>query len=298
MKILWITFSDMVAQAIVQSVNVEGEHDVRLLFYNRVGTPTDQHMLRAVEEFKPDVAIYFGMAGGPLIPQPETLKAIRRKTRLVHILGDASDPDWWPLLNQYALHECFDCTVNIDGNPEWPAQEHDLTLLTPHDPRFYLDPRPLVERPIPFGFCGGYASPSRARIINHLIEKRGLVINPRNEQYGHYDDYANFMMSCRIIPNVPFSGPDHSMQVKGRVLESGLARCVLLDHEQSAAKRWFTPGVDYVTYSTPESAAEMVDYLQSIPIRMQEIADNLSRKVRENHSAKQFWDAVFKEAMR
>jgi len=184
-------------------------------------------------------------------------------------------------------------SVNIDGNPNWTCGDNDLTLLSPTAPQFYQEPRPLTERPILFGFAGGYSSPSRATIINRLALDCGLVIPPRNERYGSYQDYANFLLNVRLVPNVPFSGSDNSRQVKGRVLESGLARCCLLEHDSSAAKDWFTPGVDYAEYSDVDDAVAKARWLLDNPNVMQSMADNLHKRVMEEHSPKAFWGKVF-----
>lgn len=156
--------------------------------------------------------------------------------------------------------------------------------------------KPLKDRLVPFGFCGGCASPSRWEIIGWLVDNAGLQIKPREELYGTYARYAAFMMETAITISVPFSGSDNSRQVKGRVLESGLARTLLLDHISSAAKNWFTPGVDYLEYESREHAASLVRELMNDWPRAQRIADSLHDRVKAEHSPAIFWDKVFRAA--
>ena len=123
-----------------------------------------------------------------------------------------------------------------------------------------------------------------------------MQIRPREETYGTYRRYSQFLLETAITVNIPFSGSDNSCQVKGRVLESGLARVCLLDHVSSASKHWFTPNVDYVVYEFKEHAAVLVKELMNDWPRAQRIADSLHDRVKAEHSPAIFWDKVFKAA--
>ncbi len=227
------------------------------------------------------------------MPQPSTLRRLRDICPVVLLSGDLSDPPWWPYLHTFYDEKCFDLAVNFDGNPRWPKPDNYLELLTPIAHEFYMSPKPLAQRLIRFGFCGGCASPSRWEIIGYLVDHAGLKIKPREETYGTYDRYARWMMECQLTVNVPFSGSDDSRQVKGRVLEAGLAGTCLLEHESSAAQHWFEAGVDYVVYRTREEAAALSRELLADVPRMEAIAQRLQKKVREQHSPEIFWKRVF-----
>lgn len=250
-------------------------------------------MLDIAAKETPDVILFDGIADATRLPTTHTLRRLRSIAPLVLLSGDLSDPPWWPFLEEFRDEKCFDLYVNFDGGSPWPRPEPYLDLLTPIAHEFYEMPKPLAQRLVPFGFCGGCASPSRWEIIGYLVENAGLKILPRDERYGSYKRYADFMMECRLTVNVPISGSDTSRQVKGRVLEAGLAGTCLLEHESSAAQHWFTPHEDYVVYRTREEAAELSrELLADIP-RMEAIAQRLQRKVRENHSPAIFWAKVF-----
>ena len=300
MKILWFSWTFITAEPWHQSLRETG-HEVDLRFYadkltrpvGLIPCPPDRAMLDIAAQTHPDLILICGLADAAKSPHITSLVSLRQFCPVVLLSGDLSDPPWWPFIKVYAARGCFDLIVNFDGNTHWPKSDNSLDLLTPIPQSFFPMPKPLTDRLIPFGWAGGAASPSRAEIINYLREHAGLKIMPRDERYGTYQRYANFLMECKLTVNVPHSGSDNSEQVKGRVLESGLAGTCLIEHEASAAKNWFEPGVDYAVYRTKEEAAAIAKQLLADLPRAQAIALSLQRKVREHHSPDIFWRKVF-----
>jgi glycosyl transferase family 1 len=296
MKILWLTISDMTGEPVHRSLQSLKEHEVTLLHY-RQDWNVDQQIRNMIADFIPDCAVFSGTAGGPNLPKPETLAEININVPIIHFCADTSDPPWWPYLESYRAAKSFRMTVNIDGNDEWPKEGRDITLLTPIDPAFYDGALPLEQRPIQLGFCGGYPDGLRKELIEHLQAECGLVVKPRNEMYGSYQSYSDFMKQCRIVVNVPISGSGVSRQVKGRVLEAGWAGCCLVDLIESAAGKWFDPYNDYLSYFNVPDAAHKMKSLFNSPDEMRRRAYNLSVKVRRDHSPQVFWNKVFERAM-
>ena len=305
MNVLWFSFSLITAAPWHQSLRALGHNLDLRFYYDKVSFPNgllpippDRAILDIAERTRPDVILFCGIADGARMPTAETFRALRRICPVIMLSGDLSDPPWHPFISNFAEAGCFDLIVNFDGNDAWPKRPGfpDFTAITPIAPEFYPVSKDLKNRLIPFGFCGGCATPSRWEIIGWLVENAGLQIKPREEVYGTYARYAAFMQECAITISVPFSGSDNSRQVKGRVIESGLARTVLLDHVSSAAKNYFTPGVDYIQYENREHAAELVKMLLANIDKAQQVANNLHKRVREEHSPAIFWDRVFKAA--
>ena len=294
MKIFFISTRDMLCEPIHTGLQSLEAHDVQLFWYDRAQVPTDRAILDAADQCGPDLILYTGRPSGPHKPARDTLKRLRKQSPTVLIVHDATDKDWIPVLKEYRQHETFTVTVNIDGNDSWSKGPKDFTALTPIDPRFYPAPVPLDARPVLFGFAGGYASPSRAKIINYLIEKAGLVVPRRNETYGSYQAFADFMMSCRVVLNVPFSGHDTGNQVKGRVIETGLARACLLEQGDSPAYQWFNRG--FVPYQNEIDAAKAVPMLLESIKATQLCADKLHEAVKA-HAPAHFWKQVIERAM-
>lgn len=292
MKVLWLTFKLCTAEPWHASLP-----QARIVFYDTLPNPIDRAVLDIARDASPDIILFCGIASWDRMPSVSCLVQLRSIAPTVLLSGDLSDPPWWEYLRIFQKRECFDLAVNFDGNDSWPKwHENDFTALTPMSHSFFPNQKPLKDRLIPFGFCGGCGSPSRREIIDYLVDHAGLQIKPREEQYGTYARYARFMMECQLTVNIPHSGSDNSEQVKGRVLEAGLAGTCLLEHEASAARHWFEAGTDYIVYRTKEEAAAIVrDLLGNVPL-MQETALRLQRKVIENHSPEKFWARVFEAA--
>lgn len=293
MKILWLSWSYITCEPWRASLESLRQHEISTCWYDRLPQPMDRGIMDAVDRTEPDVVLYTGMADWSKTPSSNTFRRIRSKCPIVHISGDLSDPPCHEFLYAYKDAECFTLTVNIDGNDDWPKWGKDYTALSPTAPQFYLKQKSIGIRDIDLGFAGSFSSPSRAEIINHLRNNAGMVIKPYNQAYGSYQEYASFLMRCKIVPNVPISGSDAVRQVKGRVLESGLAGCCLVDHVTSKASAWFEPYKDYFEYDTKESAAEVIKALLEAPELMQEVADNLQKKILRHHSPEQFWGRLF-----
>lgn len=285
MRLLWACFPFTSAEPWLEGLKSLG-HDVSVFQYTQ---HDDRAFMDVADNFKPDAIIYLGMATWDKTPAPKTFARLRKICPVVHLSGDLSDPPWFPFLEKYREAESFTRTVNIDGNPNWPSEHNDLTLLSPTAPHFFSDQAPLAERPIPFGFAGGYSSPSRREIIEHLVIHGGLTLKRYDHQYGSYDSYARFLTSCIVVPNIPISGSDAVRQVKGRVLECGESGCVLLDREDSWACKWFDAGIDFITYRTKEEAAELSRVILADLDFFQKTATSLQKRVLNEHSPEKFW---------
>lgn len=281
MKFLWYVFSYLSAEPWVQSLR-DLPYDLHVERYDTYDSP-DRRFLDAHDRIRPDIVIVTLTAGGRHIPSPGTLEKIKAKTPLCFLSGDLSDPPWWPYLEKY--RPGISIAVNFDGNEEWPKQDKDFTCLCPISPTYYLNLAPLKDRPIHVGFMGTYASPSRQAILAQFSERYPLVLRPANNVSDPYQRYADFMKSCRIVPNIPISGSDAARQVKARVVEAGLAGCVLLDHVSSPAKRWFTPGVDYIEYDNPKN---VITYDEEM------FATNLRTRIYTKHSPTLMWERIIK----
>jgi hypothetical protein len=288
---LFLTTSTMNTEPVLESLPDAGRY-----FYDKGISPPDREMLDMTYAFDPEVVLYIGCTGGPHLPSASSFARMRKAGRKTVCLAfDASDESWHPHLAEFKEKGSFDLVVNIDGNDAWPrVTERDFTALTPIAAK-YWEPHWLTSldcRPVRFGFAGGYASPSRAHIVTWLQKFAELQIPVRNERFGTYQEYADFMMSCRVALSVPWSGVSEVGQVKGRVLEAGWAGCCLLEHVDSPTKHWFTPGVDYAVYRDRNEAL-MAIHQTDRGVTAQKMADNLSRRVRAEHSAEIFWGRVW-----
>lgn len=283
---------DMTTQPVMGGLESLERHDITTVVYNHLPS-IDGGFLDAVDNVRPDVVLYLGNNDPRLMASNRTFQKMRKLAKTVLLAFDASDATWTPVLESYRNEECFSLTVNIDGNDNWPKGSRDYTALTPTDPRPYRDQTHLGERPVRFGFAGGYSSPSRAEIVNYLRAEAGLVVPKRDEVYGSYRAYARFMASCQFVLNVPFSGSDNAKQVKGRVIEAGMAGCVLLEMTGAATENWFDSALDYARYTSKEHILDLLAELQHFPGAADMLATNLYTQVRKNHAPEVFWAKLF-----
>ena len=298
MKICLVVLDDMLCEWIDGGLR-QLPHKIETIFLNRLPSP-DRGLREAIYAAKPDLIVYGGPAGGPYCPTYNTMSHIREVAPCIFLCFDASDVGWHAMLAEYRKNQCFDLIVNCDGCDQWPKEGNDITLWCPVGSSFYAPDTPILDRSIKFGFCGGHRAPPRLQIVSYLVGHANLLVRSRQELYGTYQGYADFLCQCRIVLNIAYSaGGPHGQdkmtkQFKARCIEVGFAKACLLETRGSAAADWLTPGVDYLQYETPEEATYLVRTASAEYIA--ECAENLHKKVMANHSPQVFWDRVFKRA--
>lgn len=255
---------------------------------------SEQMLYDRVKDAKPDLIVYVGSRWG-LIPSIATLAQINSKVApMVHFCSDAADYPWHDLLREYHDKGCFSLQVNIDGSSKWPGATTGLTLLTPVDPSHF----PAVisdhkDRSVACGFAGntgGGPVSRRTMILTELLEKRAIDMRVRSPLPFTYEGYCDYLTHCRISLNIAYSGSEQTMQVKGRVVESAIAGCCVLETKGSPTSEWFEPGVDYLEY---ESSGQAVAIINSLTVEeTQGFADRLRAKVVDKHLPRMFWSTV------
>lgn len=269
----------------------------------------DAGVYQAALEYQPDFIVYIGSRWGEIVAI-ETLQNLNRNVApTVHLCSDAADHPWWDLIEEYDAN-CFALQVAIDGNKHWPlhGKPRGLTALTPFDPARYPAPKSHAERPVSFGYGGNTGGRSqkegvrpeqvsKRRLIIDACIAGGLKVRVRDDEgtssfTATYEAYAEFLRGCRIVLNIPFSGTQEHMQVKGRVVEAGMAGCVLLEHKGAPTADWFTPGVDYLEYDNAAHAVEIARELADKPEVTEAMGMRLRARVFAEHGPRQFWRRI------
>lgn len=270
----------------------------------------DAEVYQKALDYQPDFIVYIGSRWGEIVAI-ETLQQLNKNVApMVHLCSDAADHPWWDLIEEYEAKGCFALQVAIDGNKRWPlhGKPRGLTALTPFDPSRFGLPSPHAERPVVFGYGGNLGGKNQAegappekvskrrRILDECIAG-GLKVRVRDDEgtstfTASYQDYADFNGRCRILLNVPFSGTQEHMQVKGRVVEAGMAGAVLLEHKGAPTADWFVPGEDYLEYDNAAHAVQIVQRLADKPDLTQAIGARLRAKVLGEHGPQQFWGRI------
>ena len=253
-------------------------HEVHARRYD--DRPHDLHgdLVDEAAALAPDLIIYIGALEGchdKPVPTIDTLCRLNDIAPMVHLCGDAGDQGWWNMLELYQQRVCFRVQVSMDGSFETPiaAYENCLIALTPIDPSFF-HPRVWAERDVTLG------STSQS---GHVTGIEGLQRHRSDDYQGMCDYYSR----CRIITNHAQTGGGRQQHVKGRVVEAGWAGACLLENVGSPTSRWFEPGVDYLEYSDPASAAAEA---QRSDVEM--IAAGFRERVTTEHHPSVFWRDV------
>ncbi len=283
----------MIVEWMLGSIDCLNEHEVEVCRYDRVGLPVDRGVLDFADRVKPDVILYISQADGPFVAEPSTFRRLRDISPSVHLCFDAGDIGFERLLNTYKERECFDVTVACDGCNIGPV---DLVMWHPVDTRPYAQ---SLEKDIPLGTCGGFPYGIRKEVAQRLVRNCDMLIKPREEIYGSYYRYANFLKRCRVVLDCAVSAGGHdgkgpyTRTLKTRAIETGLAGACLLELRGCALKDFAMEDHHYATYETPEEAEEVYRRLIKQPEEIAEMARSFNEHVTKKLSPQVFWHTVF-----
>jgi hypothetical protein len=185
--------------------------------------------------------------------------------------------------------------VAIDGSRKWPISDSQMTALTPVDPSTFPPFRPHAERGIACGYAGNPGSGNgskRTGMLSALLEKKLIDLRIRSNLPFTYESYCDYLGKCRMSLNIAWSGTEATTQVKGRVIESGLAGACLLETKGAPTSDWFTPGRDYLEYGDQFEAEQIVRRLENEPEATQAMGESLRAKVLNNHTPEKFWGRI------
>jgi len=270
--------------------------EVKLLAYDQLGHSEPLMMGRA-KEYAPDLIVYIGSRWG-MMPSDSALARLNSSIApMVHICSDAADPPWWSKLQEYHYAGCFSLQVAIDGSRKWPLSTSQMTALTPVDPStFAAVPKPHAERAIIAGFAGNAGSGNgskRTGMLSALLERRLIDLRIRSNLPFTYESYCDYLGKLRISLNIAHSGTEATMQVKGRVIETGLAGACLLENKGAPTSDWFRPGLDYLEYGDQFEAEQIIRRLENEPEATQAMGESLRARVLADHTPDKFWGRIF-----
>lgn len=271
-----------------------GWGEVHMLRYD-LSSHSEPMVYAQVKACKPDVIVYIGSRWGAVMTPMALAKLNAEVAPTVHLCSDAADLPWHELLLEYHYAGCFSLQVAIDGNKAWPLSETQLTLLTPVDPANFNGSRLHAERSIACGFAGNPGGPNSIRrtILSELAFRQAVSFRMRNEELDSYAGYCKFLLDTRMSLNLAHTGTQAAKQVKGRVVESGLAGCLLLEQSGAPTKDWFTPGEDFIEYEGADDAEKIIKHFAARPDETQEVGARLRAKVLAEHTPERFWRRIF-----
>lgn len=240
-----------------------------------------------------DVLVYVGAAEGPLCAPPDYLKGfIKKDVKILHVCPDAAHPGWWDMLERYASHDCVTATCFADGVEAPVMRERDYAGWFPISPHYYIGRG--IAKTVELGFAGGTASAIRKEILGALGDK--VTVMPRNEAWGSYQEYADFMLSCKSVLNIAYTAESRErMHVKNRVYETAMARAFLWETKDSPAVNWLNEGSfhQYPMYGEyGQNELQKISELDDMFKRQQ--AYRLYRKVMTDYTPQKWWQKALK----
>ncbi|KKK87288.1 hypothetical protein LCGC14_2754730, partial [marine sediment metagenome] len=259
MKALFIAPSSHEPCLIVQAWNSFNEPAVHRIF-DVWGEPDDEGILNTARDTAPDVIFYVGANKASGLPSIDTLCELRTIASSVHLCWDAADDGWKETLRSYK--GCFDLQVALDGVL---SPLVDMATLTPVDPRPYMSDTPRRVRCAFSGqnagraALGQYQHP-RYTMLNYLVRKGLVEYHPRTD--SSYEDYAEYLKSCRMLVNFSHTGSGLKHHCKVRITEAGMAGCALLEMVEAPTRDWIPEECLFI-YRGVEDAAEMIQTMDS-----------------------------------
>ncbi|MHB1663832.1 MAG: glycosyltransferase family protein [bacterium] len=150
-------------------------------------------------------------------------------------------------------------------------------------------------------FIGSVRSkPDRKEILTSLnsiniildIHEDGAFF--KKDNYLSHSQCADIYNRSKIAVNfsLSFSGIP---QLKGRVFESILCGCLLLEQENSETKKYFTPFEDYIPWINKEDLTKKIKYYLENPKKAEEIAINGYKKAISLYTGFTYWEIIFNE---
>lgn len=252
------------------------------------GVGIDSVLLNYVERNHTNVIIFCLLGDSHLNPNMDTyLELKRRGIRTVFMWPDTSN---WAINQIMALSGIADLSVSWD-NPyssrhnEIPYPENHVMMWVPQDTEMF---RP-TEQDICASFVGSIYQ-DRANFLRTLGSNVLISGGQRSGKLTPYD-YARLIRRSKISINFAISPCQTYYQTKGRVYEVLASRSLLLESKNPSTAKLFTPGVDYVEFSTPQELNDAIEYYSNHEEERVRIASS-GHVAYQKYNSQKFWDTI------
>ena len=278
-------------------------------YWHQHGSAGDSALLALCQARRPDILIYTHLGIPPedrYNPNPKTLQTLRRE------LGIPIVAIWWDSVSTAVqasirrLAPFVDRHVAIDA--AWPLQQLEaekainsghLKLWTPQDPSMFYDAR--FERNLDIAFLGSIQDyPDRLQALKALREAGLSVTQGGGQREGHLspEDYAAVYRRSKIVVNCARTrNGGFTRQLKGCVFEATLSGALLLDEDNLETRRFFTPGVEYASFSGLDDLVAKARYFLSEDNARRHVAEAGHRRALNEYSALRFWSTILESVI-
>lgn len=269
-------------------------HRLTSVIYDEV--PYEQHeevFVPLVDRTAADIVVFVGAHPDfhrrPVL-RPELLRELNKRAPVVAMFDDAACEVFEPVIANYIKEGAATLYVAVDGSDSVITNDpRGLVTLVPIDPGgFHPVPwEQRVQRKVA-GFLGGLGEGERGQTVNYLRGRSLVEWTPG--PVGGYERMAGMMCQYKLTFNHPMTGSLRRWHCKGRTVEAGFAKTAILERRGSPLEKWFTPDVDYLTYATPEEAADKI--LTTPDDVLRRMADHYHERVHNEHHPRVVWDKI------
>mgnify|MGYP001291299788 CR=1 FL=1 len=288
----------------IGSLSSTGLAEIQTFFYDEYAHNTHQccdgALLEKCRLERPDFVILRLVRGTDLNPSLETLRKIRQHTtaKVVSIHSDTHDQFAANWMNDVSRH--VDLIVVQDCYSIYPRHISDtdsfIDLWTPQDPSIFHLPD-ANDRSIDVTFMGSVDRYTDRKIFIGMLQEHQINVTQKgglSENQFSIVAYANHLRHSRIALNFSrpvFDEPNH--HCKGRTVEITLCGALLMEQENPETKKWFRPGIDYVSFTNERDLVAKVNYYLTHEEERHRIASHGHMTASMRYSADQYWKTLF-----
>ena len=254
------------------------------------GIHIDKILVKAVEKLKPSAIIFSLLGRSNMNPSIDTYIQLKGRGEYLCFMWPDADREW-ALGEINKIGQLADLHVSWDNAGTLEGVDNHMSLWVPQDDKLYYDQK---EKKIDVGFFGSLRYRERATYIQHLMN-RGIQVYVRGGQREEKLPptlYAEYIRSCKIGLNFPWSPFLNTDQCKGRVYEIIASNSMLLERKNEATAKILRPGIDYVEFTDPDNLIDKINYYLNNEEERVKIADSGYRTFHSKYSATKFWEAV------
>ena len=146
-----------------------------------------------------------------------------------------------------------------------------------------------AKQDIPASFIGSVYQ-DRAHFLRNLGSNVFISGGQRAGKLTPYE-YAGLIRRSEININFAISPCQTYYQTKGRVYEILASRSLLLESKNPSTAKLFTPGVDYIEFSTPQELNDAIEYYSSHEVERVKIASS-GHVAYQKYNSQNFWNTI------
>jgi spore maturation protein CgeB len=168
-----------------------------------------------------------------------------------------------------------------------------ISMWVPQDERIFVP----LDKTIDLSFIGTkHAYPTRQHYLNFVKQHFPIHLSGgQRENKLTIEEYATTIGKSKISLNFP-DKPDGIIQAKCRIYETMLCGTLLLEKDNEAIKKWFSPFVHYVPFINENDLLDKVQYYLNNETERNSIVNNALEKMKTDYTSKKWWNTVLEQA--